>query len=793
MMFEKFVPHKIDKICEKCPFLKSPSVFPSEDELKKFKKNPPKLIIIGINPGQSEIEQGKVFVGKSGDFLWSALSSYGITRENCFATNMVHCFDKEIKITVPIIKRCKYYLDKEIEGINCDRFLLLGNVPVQGILGLTLTEIKDKVVLKDNKYFAIMAHPAAYMRKYGSDAKSRFISDTLKVLDRLFNNDLKKEKIKYKFFKDANELIRILKQLDEVAIDLETSSIEWQFGDIKLLGVGNDKFAFVTDNVTKDLILELSKHKLIGHNIKFDLKWIYDKFGIWLPIHADTQLAAYIIDQNRKHYSLQSLCYEYVPELVHYGEDIKGSKDWKTYINPEYNASDVIKTARLYKILKDKLKDKDFLWNFLIKAERALMKMEYKGVLVDTKYLDILTKKFERKLQILKKKIESMTDGFLDNVDVKFLPQNLLRFYKKRLINKTPFNPSSDHDIRLLFYGVYGLSYKDYKSFKNEVLLKLEDKYPIAGYISKYRKFEKLFSTYGKGIKSKLINGVAYTNFNLTRTITGRTSSGSELGREEHKFNFQNLPRTGGVREMIVARPNKLFLGSDYSTIEVCIAGALSRDEKLIEILKSGKDVHTMIASTIFNIPYEKVQKEQRQFAKSVTFGILYGMTSIGLAKRLNISEAEAQQLIDSFFGQFSQIRETIDRCVSFVERNHYINTPFGRIRKFDKFDEETKRQAFNTVVQSVASDIMLISLGDINEIIEESLLEERIYPVIEAHDEIIFEIDNDEKFIREMEEFITYEMTKGIRKRHELVDKLLGPIDLAVETKLSKRWQSKV
>jgi len=793
MLFEKFVPHKIDKICEKCPFLKSPSVFPSKDELKKFKENPPKLIIIGINPGQTEIEQGKVFVGKSGDFLWSALSSYGINRKDCFATNMVHCFDKEIKITVPIIRRCKYYLDKEIENIDCNKFLLLGNVPVQGMLGLTLTEIKNKVVLKDNKYFAILPHPASYMRKYGSDAKSRFISDALKVLNELFNNKLKKEKIKYKFIENSNELIKILKQLDEVTIDLETSAIEWQFGDIKLLGIGNHKFAFVTNDITKELILELSKHKLIGHNIKFDLKWIYDKFKIWLPIHADTQLAAYIIDQNRKHYNLQSLCYEYVPELIHYGEDIKGSKDWKTYINPEYNASDVIKTARLYNILRDKLKDKIFLWNFLLKAERALMKMEYKGVLVDTRYLDLLTQKFERRLQILKKKIESMTTDFLDNINVKFLPESLMQFYRKRLINKVPFNPSSDHDIRLLFYGVYGLSYKDYKSFKREVLLELEDKYPIAGYISKYRKFEKLYSTYAKGIKAKLINGIAYTNFNLTKTITGRTSSGSELGREEHKFNFQNLPRTGGVREMIIARPNKLFLGSDYSMIEVCVAGALSRDEKLIEILKSGKDVHTMIASMIFNIPYEKVQKQQRQFAKSVTFGILYGITPIGLAKRLGISEDKAQELIDNFFERFPQIGETIDRCVRFVEKNHYINTPFGRIRKFDKFDEETKRQAFNTVVQSVASDIMLISLGDIDEIIENRLLDERIYPIIEAHDEIIFEIDNDEKFIKEMEEFIIYEMTKGIRERHELVDKLLGSIDLRVETKISKRWQSKV
>jgi DNA polymerase-1 len=342
------------------------------------------------------------------------------------------------------------------------------------------------------------------------------------------------------------------------------------------------------------------------------------------------------------------------------------------------------------------------------------------------------------------------------------------------------FNVNSPKVLADILFVKLGLAEKRQKktaggalSTKESELEKLRDKHPIIGLILEYRELSKLLGTYIDAIPPLLDkDSRLHSTFIQAGAATGRMASASP--------NLQNIPNKTelgrAIREAFVAEPGYKLLSIDYSQIELRLAAILSGDAKLIEIFKKGIDVHAGVASRIFGIPEDKVDKGQRSAAKVINFGILYGMGVNALKANLGTDRAEAQEFYNNYFATFTELAAYIEETKREAERKGYTETMFGRRRYFAGFRSplpyvraQAERMAVNAPIQGTQADLIKLAMVKIDEYIREHGLAEEARMILQVHDELVFEVKKEKaeelgkKFKAIMESVIPEAETKGV------------------------------
>ena len=400
----------------------------------------------------------------------------------------------------------------------------------------------------------------------------------------------------------------------------------------------------------------------------------------------------------------------------------------------------------------------------------VVKKMNKKGIKIDKKYLEKLSKKYHKELDKLQAKIWKISGEEFNINSPKQVGEML--FEKMEIVLKNHKKTSTGA-----------------KSTNISVLEKLRPDYPIVDKILKYREFQKLLSTYIDNIPEMVSkDGRLHTTFLQAGTVTGRMASQDP--------NLQNIPiKTDlgrAIRGAFVAEKGFKLVAFDYSQIELRLAALLSGDEKMINTFQEGRDIHTTVASEVFDVSFGEVDREMRRRAKIINFGILYGMGVNSLRKALgeDVKRAEAQTFYNKYFEEFPQLAEYIDGVKADTKELGYTETFFGRRRYFEGINSKVpfvramaERMAINAPIQGTSADMIKIAMGKIDEYLGKQGLLESVFMLLQVHDELIFEIREGlvDKVAPEiekiMEEVILPEDAKGIK--------------FEVDAKSGKDWDS--
>ena len=356
---------------------------------------------------------------------------------------------------------------------------------------------------------------------------------------------------------------------------------------------------------------------------------------------------------------------------------------------------------------------------------KVLAKMERAGVKVDLQQLDRFAEGLRREMTEREAHIRELVDEPGLNISS---PKQV----GDVLFDKLKLDPKAKKSAR----GQY--------STDEATLLAIADRHPVVNEILEFRAVKKLLSTYIEPFPTYVspVDGRVHTTFNQALTATGRLSSSNP--------NLQNIPiRTERGKEIrkafIPGTPEGVIVSADYSQIELRIMAHLSQDEHLVKAFRDGVDVHAATAARIFHIPVEEVSREQRGRAKTANFGIMYGISSFGLAQRLNLGRKEAKELIDGYFASFPAIRSFIDESISFARENGYVETLFGRRRFLPDINAKNatvrslaERNAVNAPIQGTAADIIKLAMIQVDKRLSEAGLRSRM--VLQIHDELMFD-----------------------------------------------------
>ena len=583
--------------------------------------------------------------------------------------------------------------------------------------------------------------------------------------------------------KEAAVLVKKLKSASSVCFDTETTGLDPN--DTELVGMSfaiephEAWYIALTDNYHEALkmvqqftsIFSNLKIEKIGQNIKFDisvLKW-YDA-EVKGPIF-DTMIAHYLIAPEQKH------SMDYIAETyLHYRpvpiEDLIGKKgknqlsmrDAEIEVVKEYAAEDADITLQLKAVLLPELEKTD-TYDLFRKIEMPLIpvlaSMEAEGVKLDIEALKEFSKKLEKYIGETEKNIFEMAGTEFNIASPKQLGEILF----ERL--KIASNPKKTKT------GQY--------STGEDILQRLVHKHPIVKEILEYRSLTKLKSTYVDALPL-MVNkrdGRLHTSYNQAVTATGRLSSNNP--------NLQNIPiRTQRGREIrkafIPRNGDYVLLAADYSQIELRIIAHLSGDKNMIEAFKHGQDIHTATAARVFGIKPEEVTPEMRRNAKTVNFGLIYGISAYGLSQRLDIPRKEAAEIIDNYFKQYPGVKEYMDNQIKFARKHGYVETIMGRRRYLKDINSANavvrgfaERNAINAPIQGSSADMIKIAMIDIFETFNKKNFKSKM--ILQVHDELVFDTHKDE--------------AEAVKKivRDKMVNAIKLDVPIVVDMNTGKNW----
>jgi DNA polymerase-1 len=304
-----------------------------------------------------------------------------------------------------------------------------------------------------------------------------------------------------------------------------------------------------------------------------------------------------------------------------------------------------------------------------------------------------------------------------------------------------------------------------------EVLESLKSKHPVVEKILEYRKIKKLLSTYIDALPALILpaDGKVHTTYNQATTSTGRLSSTNP--------NLQNIPirdeEGKEIRRAFIPDPGCLFLSVDYSQIELRIMAHLSKDENMLEAFRNGQDIHAATAAKIFGIPLPEVTRDMRRKAKTANFGIIYGISTFGLAEQLRIPRGEAKVLIDGYFATFPDVKAYMDYSIAVAREKGYVETILGRRRFLPDINSRNaivrgyaERNAINAPIQGSAADIIKVAMNRIHQRFRAENLQSRM--IMQVHDDLNFNVVAEE--LERIKEIVVYEMEHAVELRVPLV-----------------------
>lgn len=493
----------------------------------------------------------------------------------------------------------------------------------------------------------------------------------------------------------------------------------------------------------------------VGQNIKYDYE-VLRRYGIEVrgPMF-DTMLAHYIVQPELHHnmdYMAETLLdYQtiHIDQLIGpRGKGQRSMRDLQPQEVYEYAAEDADVTLRLKNVLEQKLKEVDgerLFYDIEMPLVPVLAEMELTGVCLDTAALAETGKNFNRRLAEYEQKIYAEA-GETFNISSPKQVGDIL-FGKMKIVDKPKKTKT----------GQYVTS--------EEVLTQLRNRAPIVDDILSYRGLKKLLGTYVEALP-RLINprtGHIHTCFNQAITATGRLSSSDP--------NLQNIPIRDDdgkeIRKSFVPEPGCLFFSADYSQIELRIMAHLSQDEHMLDAFRSGTDIHAATAAKIWHVPVEEVTPEQRKKAKQANFGIIYGISTYGLAQRMNISNSEARQLIDDYFATFPRVKAYMDEAIATCREKGYAETIYHRRRYLPDIASRNatvrgfaERNAINAPIQGSEADIIKVAMIHIFKRFATEGLRSRM--ILQVHDELNFSVYPEER--ERVERIVIEEMENACR-----------------------------
>jgi DNA polymerase-1 len=474
----------------------------------------------------------------------------------------------------------------------------------------------------------------------------------------------------------------------------------------------------------------------LGHNIKYDYAVILKTCGILLGGQLlDTMIGAYLLDPMRRSLKLDDLCLECNLHMTSFAEVVGDDKreDCFAYVDIQsachYSCEDVYGTFRLWQEFEPRLKQLNLLHLFIdveMPLVPILADMERTGIRIDPEVLAQLSVEFSEKLLLLEQEIYQLAGG--------------------------PFNIQSPKQLgKVLFEEMrlpFGRKTKTGYSTDMKVLEKLAFRHELPARITEYRTLAKLQSTYVEKLASLLDRqtGRIYTSYNQTVAATGRLSSTNP--------NLQNIPirsEDGNrIRKAFIPSEGQVFLSADYSQIDLRVLAHYSKDKVLTQAFRNGEDIHARTAAEIFNVSPMLITSEMRRVAKSINFGIVYGMSSFGLSEQLGIGRKDAQTFIERYFRLYSGVKTFMAETVEQARKEGCVTTLLNRRREVPDIASKNKsrrefaeRIALNTPIQGTAADIIKLAMIAVVKALCVEKLQARL--LLQIHDELVFELPEDE------------------------------------------------
>ena len=691
--------------------------------------------------------------------------------------NQFGSIDNMLQHTDEIKGKLREKVENAVEDIKMSKFLatIRTDVPMQLDLDELKVEQPDETKLRAifeelefktliNKFL----NKSEVKPKTDNNQLDLFAENTTNESDEPKNakfESIKTTQYEYKLVENEEELRQLCDFFitkESVSIDTETTSTDAISAELVGLSFSvEEKKAFyvaVPANYEEALkivqifkpLYESDKIMKIGQNIKYDYE-VLTRYGVTLQGKMfDTMIAHYLIQPELHHnmdYMAETLLgYQtiHIEELLGpKGKKQKNMRDLSPTDIYEYAAEDADITLRLKNVLEPRLKElgvEELFWNIEMPLVRVLADMELNGVCLDTEALQDTSKIFTERMKQYEQEI-----------------------YKEA---GEEFNISSPKQVGDILFGKLQIMDKPKKTktgqyvTSEEVLQSLESKSPIVRNILNFRGMKKLLSTYIDALP-KLINprtGHIHTSFNQALTATGRLSSSDP--------NLQNIPvRTDDgkeIRKCFIPEEGCLFFSADYSQIELRIMAHLSEDENMMEAFREGHDIHRATAAKIWHVDIDKVTDAQRKKAKQANFGIIYGITTYGLAQRMDIPNGEAKELIEGYFRTFPKVQAYMEHAKEVARAKGYAETLFHRRRYLADINSRNatvrgfaERNAINAPIQGTEADIIKVAMVRIWERFKKEGIRSKM--ILQVHDELNFSVFPEER--EQVERIVIEEM----------------------------------
>ena len=515
-------------------------------------------------------------------------------------------------------------------------------------------------------------------------------------------------------------------------------------------------------------LLEDASIKKYMHNAKYDML-VLARYGITLHgLAFDTMLGAYLTNPGQRGLGLKDQAFQRlnivmtpISQLIGTGSKMISMAQVPIRMAADYAGADADMTLRLVKPIQNELQRHNLLdlYNSVeLPLVPVLLQMEMHGVALDANFLVVFEKKLSEQVKALEKEIYTAVGH--------------------------QFNINSTKQLGEILFGELklpsGKKTKTGYSVSADVIEGLRGKHPMVDYLLEYRQLTKLKSTYVDGLLALMdpVTGRVHTSFNQTVASSGRLSSSNP--------NLQNIPvRTElgrQIRRAFIADPSYVLLTADYSQFELRILAHITHEPRLVEAFSKGEDIHTITASSLFNVPVSEVTKDQRRLAKTVVYAVLYGQSAFGLAQITGMTNSEASEFIKRYHETFPNIKHYVDSTLHQARTQGYVNTLYGRKRFIPDMHslafverQALEREAINMPIQGANADLIKIAMIRIQHALEEKLMKTRM--ILQVHDELVFEVALEER----------ERARKLIKAMMEGVAKLDVPIE--VELKVGKNW----
>lgn len=716
------------------------------------------VLIVGEANGKDEDDCGVPFVGKSGRLIRDALKTTGCT--DFAITNICRCRPPNNRPpTQDEADACAHYTYEDIVKMpNLKLVVAVGNVALRtltGKQGITRVSGEEWAWTHDSRPLKLMPlmHPS-YVLQSQSVELDRFF-DHVSRIPRIVSGDLTTgsdfgEYIVIKTMDEWAVLATELRNCKVFAYDTETTGlVPWDEGSaIKCIQFSFDlRKAYILplnswDHETEwpvvygDLkdIFENKKIGKIGQNIKFDNLWmkvvqdIEVRGTVW-----DTKIAEYLL-LGKGSTGLKDMAWRYSKmggyekRLSNSPEKLEGDSLDELY---RYGGIDADLTFRAYVQQVPRLRKQNGVYHLfktlLVPVSDVLMNMERQGIMVDVERV---------------KKVNIDCEVLVDKLQKKMLQLPEVKEFERA--EEKEFNPNSHKQVAYILYKICGLPVfkktdkAQQPATDKEVLERYASRSKLCELLLDYSSYEQMHKTFLSELLAYERQGRIHTTLWLTETTTGRTSS--------KKPNMQNMPKGEKdileIRKVFVADPGFLLCEPDMNQHELRVMAEMAHDDVMKEALKG--DIHRATGATIFGIHPEKVTEDQRREAKTVNFGIIYGLSKYGLSQQLGIEEAEAELWLFRFFEKYYMTKKYMEETSAFCKKYGYVEALSGRRRYFpswEEFDEKKLKEAVNFPIQSLASDILLYGAIAVDHL----LRGRKSFLVLEVHDSLLLNIHRSE------------------------------------------------